>query len=118
VTTLFLAVTTVIKGNVKTIAMLRVFGYSDRECAGAILNGYRPVSLLGFALGTLYQHGLMELMMSVFYADSDFGLPEYNFNLRTFFFALVTFAALYELFMFIYAKRIRQIPLKEVMMEE
>jgi predicted lysophospholipase L1 biosynthesis ABC-type transport system permease subunit len=118
VTTLFLAVTTVIKGNTKTIAMLRVFGYSERECAGAILNGYRPVSYIGFALGTLYQHGLMKLMMSVFYSNSDFDLPEYNFNMRAFFIALVTFIALYELFMFVYAKKIQRIPLKEVMMEE
>jgi predicted lysophospholipase L1 biosynthesis ABC-type transport system permease subunit len=118
VTTLFLAVTTVIKGNAKTIAMLRVFGYSDRECAAAILGGYRPVSLLGFALGTLYQHGLMKLMMSVFYSDSDLGLPEYNFNTRAFFIALVSFIIMYELFMLVYSKKIRQIPLKEVMTEE
>jgi predicted lysophospholipase L1 biosynthesis ABC-type transport system permease subunit len=118
VTTLFLAVTTVIKGNAKTIAMLRVFGYSDRECTGAILGGYHPVSLFGFALGTLYQHGLMELMMSVFYSDSTLGLPEYNFNTRAFFIALVSFAVMYELFMLVYSKKIRQIPLKEVMAEE
>jgi predicted lysophospholipase L1 biosynthesis ABC-type transport system permease subunit len=118
VTTLFLAVTTVIKGNAKTIAMLRVFGYSDRDCAGAILNGYRPVSLFGFALGTLYQHGLMKLMMSVFYNDSTFDLPEYNFNTRAFFIALVSFVVMYELFMLVYSKKIKQIPLKEVMMEE
>jgi putative ABC transport system permease protein len=118
VTTLFIAVTTVIKGNAKTIAMLRVFGYSERECAGAILNGYRPVSYIGFTLGTLYQHFLMKLMMSVFYNDSTFELPEYNFNVRAFFIALVSFVILYELFMLVYSKKIRQIPLKEVMMEE
>jgi predicted lysophospholipase L1 biosynthesis ABC-type transport system permease subunit len=118
VTTLFLAVTTVIKGNAKTIAMLRVFGYSERECSGAILNGYRPISYIGFALGTLYQHGLMELMMSVFYNNSEFALPEYDFNTRAFFIALVSFVIMYELFMIVYSKKIRQIPLKEVMMEE
>jgi predicted lysophospholipase L1 biosynthesis ABC-type transport system permease subunit len=118
VTTLFIAVTTVINGNAKTIAMLRVFGYSERECAAAILGGYRPVSYIGFALGTLYQHGLMKLMMSVFYTDSDLGLPEYNFNVRAFFIALVSFVVMYELFMWTYAKKISQIPLKEVMMEE
>jgi predicted lysophospholipase L1 biosynthesis ABC-type transport system permease subunit len=118
VTTLFLAVTTVIKGNAKTIAMLRVFGYSERECAGAILNGYRPISYIGFALGTLYQHGLMKMMMTLFYDNSVLGLPEYNFNVRAFIIALVTFVAIYELFMLIYAKRIKQIPLKEIMLEE
>ncbi|MDR0287370.1 MAG: hypothetical protein LBI03_06685 [Clostridiales bacterium] len=40
-TSLFLAVTTVIKSNTKIIAMMRIFGYSLSECGGAILNGYR-----------------------------------------------------------------------------
>ena len=54
-TTLFLAITTVISGNTKTIAMMRVFGYSQKECCRAILGGYRPLSYLGFILGTGYQ---------------------------------------------------------------
>ena len=33
-TTLFLAITTVINGNTKTIAMMRVFGYSQKNVAG------------------------------------------------------------------------------------
>jgi hypothetical protein len=118
VTTLFLAVTTVIKGNAKTISMLRVFGYSERECAGAILNGYRPISYIGFALGTLYQHGLMKLMMALFYDNSALGLPDYTFNVRAFIIALVTFVGLYEVFLLVYAKKIRHIQLKEVMLEE
>jgi len=118
VTTLFLAVTTVIKGNAKTIVMLRVFGYSDRECSGAILSGYRPVTYIGFALGTAYQYGLMKLMMFLFFDNSVLGLPEYRFDMQAFIIALVSFVAIYELFMLVYAKRIQRIPLKEVMMEE
>lgn len=118
VTTLFLAVTTVIKGNAKTIAMLRVFGYSDRECGDAILSGYRPVTYIGFALGTAYQYGLMKLMMMLFFDNSVLGLPEYRFDVQAFIIALVSFIAIYELFMLVYAKRIKRIPLKEVMMDE
>jgi predicted lysophospholipase L1 biosynthesis ABC-type transport system permease subunit len=118
VTTLFLAVTTVIKGSAKTIAMLRVFGYSDRECGGAILSGYRPAAYVGFAIGTAYQHGLMKVMMSLFFDNSVLDLPEYNFNVQAFFIALVSFAALYEIFMLVFTKRIKRIPLKEVMQEE
>jgi hypothetical protein len=56
--------------------------------------------------------------MSLFYDNSDFELPEYNFNIRAFFIALVSFVIIYELFMLVYSKKIKQIPLKEVMMEE
>ncbi|MDR0952536.1 MAG: ABC transporter permease [Oscillospiraceae bacterium] len=118
ITTLFLAATTVISGNAKTIAMLRVFGYSDRECAGAILSGYRPVTYIGFALGTLYQHGLMKLMMALFFDNSVLGLPEYEFDVGVFFIALASFVVIYELFMLVYAGRLRRVPLKEIMLEE
>ena len=118
VTTLFLAVTTVIKGNAKTIAMLRIFGYSDQECGGAILSGYRPITYVGFALGTAYQHGLMKMMMSLFFDNSVLDLPEYSFNIQAAVISLISFVALYELFMFVYTKRIERISLKEVMQEE
>ncbi|MCL2083851.1 MAG: FtsX-like permease family protein [Oscillospiraceae bacterium] len=118
VTTLLIAVTTIIKGNSKTIAMLRIFGYSDRECSGAILSGYRPVTYIGFALGTAYQHGLMLMMISLVYDGEVLVAPDYSFNIRAFFIALVSFVLLYELFMLVFAKRIRRIPLKEVMQEE
>ncbi len=118
VTTLFLAVTTVIGGNAKTIAMLRVFGYSERECGGAILSGYRPITYIGFALGTAYQHGLMRMMMYLFFDSDTMGLPDYHFNIQACLIALVSFVVLYELFMLIYGKRIKNIPLKEVMLDE
>jgi len=118
VTTLFLAVTTVIKGNTKTIAMLRVFGYSDRECSSAILSSYRPITYIGFILGTAYQHGLMKLMMFLFFNNSVLGLPDYHFNMQAFIIAFVSFVVIYEAFMKIYSARMKRISLKEVMMEE
>ena len=118
VTTLFIAVTTVIKSNAKNIAMLRVFGYSDRECSGAILNGYRPVTYIGFAIGTAYQHGLMLMMINLFFDNEVLELPDYTFNIQAFIFALVSFVVLYEIFMRVYSSKIKRIPLKEIMQEE
>jgi len=118
ITTLILSVSTVVKGNAKTIAMLRVFGYSDRECADAILNGYRPLGLIGFVIGTAYQHGLMKLMMSAFFNDESVGIPEYKLNIKTCILAFISFVVLYEIFMKIYSSGIKRISLKEVMGEE
>ena len=118
VTTLFIAVATVIKGNAKNIAMLRIFGYSKRECSGAILNGYRPVTYIGFAIGTIYQHGLMLMMMKLFFDNEILGLPEYNFNIRAFIIALTSFIVLYEIFMAVYSAKIKGTSLKEIMQEE
>ena len=117
-TTLIISVATVINGNSKTIAMLRVFGYSDRECAVAILNGYRPVTYFGFAVGAAYQHGLMLLMINLFFDGEIHAIPEYSFNYVIGIIMLVSFVILYETFIMVYSKKIKQIPLKEVMQEE
>lgn len=49
--TLFLSLSSVVKGNTKTIAMMRVFGYDDTTCSRCILGAYRPISYIGFAFG-------------------------------------------------------------------
>ena len=63
VVTLFIATTSVINANSKTITMMKVFGYSSRECANAVLNGYRPWAYLGFVLGTIYQYVLLPMSL-------------------------------------------------------
>jgi ABC-type lipoprotein release transport system permease subunit len=118
VTTLFLAVTTVIKGNSKTIAMLGIFGYSDRERAAAILSGYRPITYIGFALGCAYQHGLMKIMISLFFNNGTLDLPDYSFDVQACIIAFFSFVAMYEIFMRVYSEKIKRIPLREVMRDE
>lgn len=78
--TLFLSLSSVVKGNTKTIAMMRVFGYDDTTCSRYILGAYRPISYLGFAIGTVYQYGLLRLMVSVVFSDIE-NVPEYSFDL-------------------------------------
>lgn len=117
-TTLFLATTTIIKSNTKTIAMLRVFGYTDKECGKAILNGYRPAAYVGFAVGTGYQYGLLKTMVSLFFAQSVVEVPEYDFDMQALAITLILFVFVYEAVMYVYSKRIKIISLKEIMMED
>ncbi len=115
-TTLFLAVTTVINGNTKTIAMMRVFGYSQKECCRAILGGYRPMSYIGFALGTVYQYVLLRLMVDIVFKDVA-GIPAYAFDFPVMLISLVVFILVYEVLMFVYAEKIKKISIKEIMIE-
>jgi putative ABC transport system permease protein len=117
VTTLYIAITTVVKSNAKTIAMLHVFGYSDRECWSVILGGYRPVTYIGFALGTACQFVLMEIIPH-FFNSSILGVSEYHFDIQAFIVALVSYIVIYEIFMFFFYRIIKRIPLQEVMQEE
>lgn len=115
-TTLFLAVTTVINGNKKTIAMMRVFGYSQKECCKAILGGYRPMSYIGFALGTVYQYTLLRIMVDIVFKDVE-GVPVYKFDFPAMLISLVVFIMIYEILMFVHSEKIKKISIKEIMIE-
>lgn len=113
---LFLAITAVINGNTKTIAMLRVFGYPARACSSSILGGYRPAAYIGFAVGTVYQYMLLKIMVTAVFADVDI-VPEYHFDFKALGIVFVSFVLLYELVMWRYAEKLKKVPLKEVMLE-
>lgn len=114
--TLFLATTTVIRANTKTIAMLRVFGYSRKECGRSILGGYRPFAYIGFGIGTVYQYALLKITVSVIFADME-NVPDYGFDVPVFLITLAVFAVIYELVMYYYTIRIGKLSLKEIMLE-
>lgn len=115
-TTLFLVVTTVINNNTKTIAMMRVFGYSQKDCGRAILGVYRPLSYIGFAVGTVYQYVLLRIMVDVVFKDME-GVPVYKFDFPMMLISLALFAAVYEIVMYYYSGRIKKISVKEIMLE-
>lgn len=115
-TTLFLGVTTVVNSNTKTIAMMQVFGYSYKDCKSSILNGYRPLAYIGFAVGTVYQFALLKIMVSVVFNGVE-NVPEYNFDFVAFAISLGTFIIAYELITYFYSLRIKHISIKEIMLE-
>ncbi len=114
--TLFLSLSSVVAGNAKTIAMMRVFGYNDAVCSRYILGAYRPVSYIGFAIGTAYQYGLLRLTVSVVFADIE-NVPEYGFDFKALVITLITFVIVYELIMYLYSRRIKKLSLKSIMSE-
>ena len=114
--TLLLSLAAVVKGNTKTIAMMRVFGYEDSLCSRCILGAYRPISYIGFAIGTAYQYGLLRLMVTVVFAEVG-EVPKYTFDFKGFLVTLVLFVVTYELVMYLYARRIRRLSVKSIMSE-
>jgi len=115
-TTLFLSITTVIKGNTKSIAIMRAFGYSQRECCGAVLGVYRPMSYIGFAIGTVYQYVLLRIMVDIVFRDVE-GVPVYEFDFPVMLVSLAVFVVLYEILMYVYSEKIKKISIKEIMTE-
>lgn len=114
-TTLLMSLTSVIKANTKTIAMMKVFGYSEKECARSILGGYRPAAYVGFVIGTLYQYGLLRIMVDVVFADYE-NMPTYNFDFKALAISLVVFIVAYEIITFVYSRKIGKQSIKSVML--
>ncbi|MCM1144904.1 MAG: FtsX-like permease family protein [Blautia sp.] len=114
--TLLMSLTNVVKANTKTIAMMKVFGYSEKECSGSLLGCYRPVSYIGFTIGTIYQYVLLKIMVNIVFADME-GMPEYHFNFQSLAISLVAFLITYELIIHCYAKKIGGQPVKSIMLE-
>ena len=115
-TTLILAIITVINGNKKSIAMMKIFGYSQKECSKSIIEVYRPLSYIGFVIGTLYQYGLLRIMVDIVFKDFE-GVPEYKFDIPVMFLSLTCFIIFYEFVAYIYSRKIKNISIKEIMLE-
>ncbi len=113
---LYLAMSTVIGGNRKKIAMLKVMGYSLSECALAVLALYHIPAFIGFAIGSAYQYGILVVMVNIVFASFE-SVPTYSFDWATFGMCLAVFAVAYELLNLVYMFVIGRTSVKEVMGE-
>jgi len=113
--TMLLAMNTLMKNQKKNIGMMRVFGYQMKECRKYILDSYRIVSYIGFAIGTIYQYLLLKIMVEVVFKDVE--TPEYSFNFEVFFITLAIFAVVYEILIWYYSRKLNKIPIKEIMLD-
>lgn len=114
---LLLCLGTVVQENKASLALMKAFGYSQKECSLVILTRYRLVAYLGFVLGTVYQYGLMKLLLKVIVKDAQ-GVPDYSFDVHNFLITFLAFVILYELLVTYYFKAIRRMTLKEIMLAE
>jgi putative ABC transport system permease protein len=95
---------------------MRAFGYSLKDCCRAILNGYRPLAYIGFAIGTVYQYALLKIMVYMVFKEVAI-TPDYTFDFQALIITFVSFVLMYEFIMYCYSRRIRKISLKDIMME-
>lgn len=115
--TAFLSITALIRANRKNIALMKAFGYSLAKCTLAVLGGYLPFTLLGFALGTVYQYGLLSLMINIVFANVA-DVPAYSFSVPAFFLTLAAFLITYGAVTLRYVLKIKRVSVKEIMLEK
>lgn len=115
-TTLFLALLGVVKGNIKSVAMMKALGYASRDCGIAVFKAYMPVALAGFAVGTVYQYALLKTMIEVIFADAEV-IFEYSFDTVACAVTFAIFLAAYGLMMYLSLRRFKRFTVKDIMSE-
>lgn len=72
------------------------------------LGGYRPISYIGFAIGTIYQYALLRIMVDIVFKDVE-GIPVYKFDFPVMLISLIVFIMIYEILMHVYSEKIKRI---------
>lgn len=116
ITSIFMALTSLIKKTSKSIAMMKTFGYPLTQCVLSVFVGFVPFALIGFAIGTVYQYGLLTLMVNIIFKDVG-EVPDYTFNVKALFITLAAFIACYAAITALYTAKINKVSVKEIMLE-
>lgn len=92
--------------------------YRKRNAAGQFSGGgYRPLSYIGFAIGTIYQYALLRIMVDIVFKDVE-GVPAYKFDFPVTLLSLVCFFTIYEILMHVlYSEKIKKVSIKAIMIE-
>ena len=114
---LFLSLGIVVSESRETLALMKAFGYTDRECQGHILAPYRFWAYLGFVLGTVYQYGIMEILIGVI-KDTVPEKIEHHFDGNVCFWTLIGFAVVYESLFYLSNRKLQKQTIKEVLLAE
>ena len=112
--TLLIAGEFIINSNKQNISIMKAFGYTDKECSSSLLDLYRLPACIGFMIGTLYQYGLIKLLISLFAENYVIDIP---FNVLAFGITFVAFIIGYECIMYGYKRKLSKVSLKQNMEE-
>ena len=111
VVSLFMAMTSLVKNNARNIALMKAMGFCKKECFIAIFAGFIPFAVLGFAVGTAYQYGLLRFMVNIIFKDVA-EVPEYTFHTPVFFITLALFILCYSAVFAFYMYRANKTSIK------
>ena len=91
-------------------------GFDGFGAGGQQLAGVKAFALLGFAVGTGYQYGLLYLMVNLIFKDVG-EIPNYSFNVGAMFITLAAFIMCYAAITAFYVAKINKVSVKEIMLE-
>ncbi|MCX4286876.1 MAG: FtsX-like permease family protein [Clostridia bacterium] len=114
--TMIMSITSLINSNAKNIALMKAFGYTKTQRTLSVLGGFIPFAFVGFVVGTVYQYGLLKIMVNVLFADVA-EVPDYNFNVPVFFITFAAFVVCYTATAALYSMVLNRFSVKKIMTE-
>ncbi len=114
VTILALSLYSVTTNYKKYIAILKINGYSEKECDYAIINGYRAVSILGYVISIPYTFVLCTIMFNIISANSDMAYP-ISVNPVSIIICFVITVVITEIILYLSKRQLKKITFREIM---
>lgn len=111
---LYLSLSILLQENQETLALMKVFGYSRKECRRSLFLPYTLLAFLGFVLGSAYQYGLMQLLMKMIEKTLPTGF-EYSFDWVLVAYSFLGFLVVYQGIIYLVTRRMDRLNLKKMM---
>lgn len=101
--------------NKEYVSLMKAYGYYDKEAIQTMYGGYVYVTIIGFIIGTVYQYGLICLMINLF---SETMQLEYTFSFSGLAYTLLIFVPVYLLINLYFYFKLKKLPIKEALLAE
>lgn len=115
-TSAVMALTSLVESNSRNLAILKAVGYSSPKRIVATFAAFIPFVAVGFALGTLYQHLLLEIMIGVVFRGVA-QVPAYKFDFGCFFVTAAAFTVVFAALFAFYFHKANRVSVKEITAE-
>lgn len=112
---LFLSMTVLVRSNAQTIALMRACGYRLADYWAAVLGGYHIPAFIGFGVGTVYQYGILKLMLGLVFSGVE--VPAYSFDFPLLGIVFAVFVLSYELTTVLFTLSARKISVRSLASE-
>lgn len=115
VTILYLAFSFTYSENKEYVSLMKGYGYSDVEIIKVLYGGYIYVTVIGFAVGTVYQYGLFQLLLNVFAETTDIS---FSFSFAGLGYTLLIFVPTYLLINVYFYYKLQRLSIKDALLAE
>lgn len=112
--TLTLSLSGVVQGNRKYISLMKVLGYTEKECNFTVMNGYRTVAVIGFVVSIPYTIALCTVMFRMISINSNMAYPT-SINIISIVCCLLITVGIVEIILWIFRKKLQKVSFWEIM---